>query len=63
MYGGEDFAADVARSLAEVERAFEAASRSACACGAGVPVGVRTSVSSLIRRTEHCVSLPGAALR
>ena len=26
MYGGEDFAADVARSLAEVERAFEAAS-------------------------------------
>ena len=28
MYGGEDFAADVARSLAEVERAFEAASPS-----------------------------------
>lgn len=26
MYGGEEFAADVARSLAEVERAFEAAS-------------------------------------
>lgn len=26
MYGGEDFAADVARSLAEVERAFETAS-------------------------------------
>lgn len=28
MYGGEDFAADVARSLAEVESAFEAASPS-----------------------------------
>lgn len=28
MYGGEEFAADVARSLAEVERAFEAASPS-----------------------------------
>ena len=26
MYGGEEFAAEVARSLAEVERAFEAAS-------------------------------------
>lgn len=34
MYGGEEFAAEVARSLAEVERAFEAASPAQRVCAA-----------------------------
>ena len=34
MYGGEEFAAEVERSLAEVERAFEAASPAQRVCAA-----------------------------
>ena len=63
MYGGEEFAAEVARSLAEVERAFEAASPAQRVRAARAYLSACVyERSSLTRHTEHCVSLPGTAL-